>query len=59
LHELRRRRVFTTAGLYVVSVWLLLQVADVDRQRSEVQRIDARENFPALLDRAQAAKTRR
>lgn len=27
--ELRRRRVFTTAGLYVVGAWLLLQVADV------------------------------
>ena len=29
LRELRRRRVFTTAGLYVVGAWLLLQVADV------------------------------
>ena len=29
LGELRRRRVFTTAGLYVVGAWLLLQVADV------------------------------
>lgn len=27
--ELRRRRVFATAGLYVVGAWLLLQVADV------------------------------
>lgn len=27
--ELRRRRVFTTAGLYIVGAWLLLQVADV------------------------------
>ncbi len=29
MRELRRRRVFTTAGLYVVGAWLLLQVADV------------------------------
>ncbi len=29
IHELRRRRVFTTAGLYVVGAWLILQVADV------------------------------
>ena len=29
---------------------------DVDRQRAEVERIDARENFPALLDQAQAAR---
>ncbi len=27
--ELRRRRMFATAGLYVVGAWLLLQVADV------------------------------
>ena len=27
--ELRRRRVFRTAGLYVVGVWLVIQVADV------------------------------
>jgi len=27
--ELRRRRVFRTAALYIVSTWLLLQVADV------------------------------
>ncbi|MGD8533804.1 MAG: tetratricopeptide repeat protein, partial [Gammaproteobacteria bacterium] len=27
--ELRRRRVFRTAGIYVVGAWLLLQVADV------------------------------
>jgi hypothetical protein len=30
--------------------------ADVDRQRSEVERIDARENFPALLDQARAGR---
>jgi len=30
--------------------------ADVDRQRAEVEAIDAREDFPALLDRAQAAR---
>jgi len=29
IRELRRRRVFTTAGLYVVGAWLILQVADV------------------------------
>jgi TolB-like protein/Tfp pilus assembly protein PilF len=29
LRELRRRRVFRTAGLYVVGGWLLIQVADV------------------------------
>ncbi len=29
LRELQRRRVFATAGLYVVGAWLLLQVADV------------------------------
>ncbi len=28
-HELRRRRVFTTAGLYVVGAWLVMQAADV------------------------------
>jgi TolB-like protein/Tfp pilus assembly protein PilF len=27
--ELRRRRVFRTAGIYIVGAWLLLQVADV------------------------------
>jgi len=29
LRELRRRRVFRTAGLYVVGAWLVMQVADV------------------------------
>jgi TolB-like protein/Tfp pilus assembly protein PilF len=29
VRELRRRRVFRTAGIYVVGAWLLLQVADV------------------------------
>jgi len=29
IRELRRRRVFRTAGIYTVSAWLLLQVADV------------------------------
>ncbi|MGD8734714.1 MAG: adenylyl cyclase, partial [Gammaproteobacteria bacterium] len=29
LTELRRRRVFRTAGIYIVGAWLLLQVADV------------------------------
>jgi TolB-like protein/Tfp pilus assembly protein PilF len=29
LQELRRRRVFRVAGLYVVSVWLLMQAADI------------------------------
>lgn len=29
LHELRRRRVLTTAGLYVVGAWLVIQAADV------------------------------
>src|SRR5690606_31922162 len=29
LKELRRRRVFRVAGLYVVGVWLLMQAADV------------------------------
>jgi len=29
IHELRRRRVFTTAGLYVVGAWLVMQAADV------------------------------
>ncbi len=29
IRELRRRRVFRTAGIYIVSAWLLLQVADV------------------------------
>lgn len=30
--------------------------ADVDRQRAEVERIDAEENFPALLDQVRATK---
>jgi tetratricopeptide (TPR) repeat protein len=30
--------------------------ADVDRQAAEIARIDAEEDFPALLDRARAAK---
>ncbi|MGD8921534.1 MAG: hypothetical protein PVH90_11945, partial [Gammaproteobacteria bacterium] len=29
VRELRRRRVFRTAGIYIVGAWLLLQVADV------------------------------
>ncbi len=29
VRELRRRRVFRTAGLYVVGAWMLMQVADV------------------------------
>jgi TolB-like protein/tetratricopeptide (TPR) repeat protein len=29
LKELRRRRVFRVAGLYVVAIWLLMQVADI------------------------------
>jgi TolB-like protein/tetratricopeptide (TPR) repeat protein len=29
LKELRRRRVFRVAGLYVVGIWLLMQVADI------------------------------
>ena len=29
LRELRRRRVFRVAGLYVVGVWLVMQVADI------------------------------
>jgi TolB-like protein/Tfp pilus assembly protein PilF len=29
IRELRRRRVFRTAGIYIVGAWLLLQVADV------------------------------
>jgi len=29
VQELRRRRVFTTAGLYVVGAWLVMQAADV------------------------------
>jgi TolB-like protein/Flp pilus assembly protein TadD len=29
LKEMRRRRVFRIAGLYVVAVWLLMQVADI------------------------------
>jgi hypothetical protein len=29
LREARRRRVFRTAAIYIVSTWLLLQVADV------------------------------
>jgi hypothetical protein len=32
--------------------------ADVDRQRAEVQAIDARENFAAKLDAAVAARAR-
>ena len=27
--ELRRRRVFRTAGLYIVGAWLVIQVADI------------------------------
>jgi hypothetical protein len=27
--ELRRRRIFRTAGYYIVGAWLILQVADV------------------------------
>jgi hypothetical protein len=30
--------------------------ADVERQRAEVEAIDAREDFPALLDQVQAAR---
>jgi hypothetical protein len=30
--------------------------ADIDRQRAEVQRIDAAEDFPALHDRVRAAR---
>lgn len=29
VHELRRRRVFRTAGLYVVGAWAVIQVADI------------------------------
>lgn len=29
LHELRRRRVFHTAALYVIGAWVALQVADL------------------------------
>ena len=29
VRELRRRRVFQTAGLYVVGAWLIMQAADV------------------------------
>lgn len=29
LAELRRRRVFRTAGLYIVAAWVVLQVADL------------------------------
>ena len=29
VRELRRRRVFRTAGLYVVGAWLVIQAADV------------------------------
>jgi len=29
IRELRRRRVFTTAGLYIVGAWLVMQAADV------------------------------
>ncbi|MGD8746768.1 MAG: hypothetical protein PVI02_10485, partial [Gammaproteobacteria bacterium] len=29
VRELRRRRVFRTAGLYVVGAWLVMQAADV------------------------------
>jgi TolB-like protein/Tfp pilus assembly protein PilF len=32
--------------------------ADVDRQRAEVERIDAQEDFPALLDQVRAARDR-
>jgi hypothetical protein len=32
--------------------------ADIDRQRAEVQRIDAREDFAAKLDAARAARAR-
>ena len=30
--------------------------ADVDRQRAEVMRIDAEEDFPALLDKVRASR---
>lgn len=29
IHQLRRRRVFRLAGIYLISTWLLLQIADV------------------------------
>ncbi|NCF29849.1 MAG: FHA domain-containing protein, partial [Gammaproteobacteria bacterium] len=29
LREMRRRRVFRTAALYIVGTWLVMQVADV------------------------------
>jgi hypothetical protein len=32
--------------------------ADIDRQRAEVQRIDAREDFAAKVDAARAASAR-
>lgn len=54
--ELRRRRVFTTAGLYAVSSWLVMQVADVDRQWAVVEEIDAEEDFQSLLDKVRESK---
>ena len=29
IHELRRRRVFQTAAIYIVAAWIILQVADL------------------------------
>ena len=34
--EARRRRVFRTAGLYIVGAWVLLQVADLALQSAEL-----------------------
>jgi len=36
ISEARRRRVFRTAGLYVVGAWVLLQVADLALQSAEL-----------------------
>ena len=29
IHELRRRKVFRTAALYIIAAWVILQVADL------------------------------
>jgi hypothetical protein len=35
VHELRRRRVFRVVGMYIVAAWVVLQVADLQRQQAE------------------------
>ena len=48
-NELRRRRVFRTAGLYVVAAWVILQVGDLAFESWEVPAQAMRFLWVALL----------